>query len=873
MVHLCQAQEVPKIIEFKRSDYNSGHQNWMIAQGCEGDIYIANTGGLLIYNGFLWQNVSMPDNQKVRAVLNDSCKMYVAGYGFFGYIDTSNPNVPQYIPIADELVQADDQEIWMIIAKEGKIYFQSFSTIYIYDGKEVKKMIPPTNVMLGDALDDTVIIPMIESGLYKIENEFISEYKTNVPFPENCKISALVYDKEKDAILIGTQHNGIFYLQDGNLNVLESSIQENLKVEQINKMILMDNGNLVVGTIRNGVYILDENLEAKYHINRESGLANNTVLSLFQDKIGDVWVGMDKGINILKLSEDEVFYYDIDGRLGTLFAQENFEGRQYIGTNQGVFVRDNSRQEFELINGTQGQAWSFFVVGDQLLCGHNDGTYRIEGRKATLICDVTGGWDMTLLPNGKMLQSTYTGLILMKFESGTWKLDQRISGGVPQIEIFLLHDHLLTGYHPNYGIIRAALSENYSSIEHLEYFNTTEKGEKISNVYLLDDASRAYIYMEGKIYTYEEGEIKEISQDQLTGLHVREQLNRIDYAEKLFVEENASPSVFVEISPQKGKMVLPMDNGFVYTDEFSKDTVPMPEIDYILIEGNVWNESITNIELGPYENDVTFQMRTSYYGVLTGKFDYQLKGWSEDWYPIPKNGKIDFNNLNDGKYIFKIKSNNDKRAINVLEFKIKPRWYESYLGVLLYLAIAGLLLIIASIRNRKKLKRETEKLRKEKERELAAQNMKAKNDELERELIYKSKMLANSALSLVQKNKVLNELKEKFQKYEVQKDETTKTKLLRLINRSINNDDDWQLFEKNFAEVHDDFLEKLKERYPTITAGELRLAAYIKMDLTSKEIAPLLNISVRSVENKRYRLRKKMEAEHDDNLKDLLLRI
>jgi DNA-binding CsgD family transcriptional regulator len=100
-----------------------------------------------------------------------------------------------------------------------------------------------------------------------------------------------------------------------------------------------------------------------------------------------------------------------------------------------------------------------------------------------------------------------------------------------------------------------------------------------------------------------------------------------------------------------------------------------------------------------------------------------------------------------------------------------------------------------------------------------------------------------------------------------------KQRIVSLINRNIHDDSDWEIFEKNFAEVHEDFLEKLKEKYPDITAGELKLAAYIKMNLSSKEIAPLLNISVRSVENKRYRLRKKMGIAHDSNLSDHLLRL
>ena len=98
----------------------------------------------------------------------------------------------------------------------------------------------------------------------------------------------------------------------------------------------------------------------------------------------------------------------------------------------------------------------------------------------------------------------------------------------------------------------------------------------------------------------------------------------------------------------------------------------------------------------------------------------------------------------------------------------------------------------------------------------------------------------------------------------------SRQKILHLIDLNLNNDQDWEIFESTFAEVHEDFLENLKINHPNLTGGDLKLAAYIRMNLSSKEIAPLLNISTRSIENKRYRLRKKMGIPHDSNLKTYL---
>jgi DNA-binding NarL/FixJ family response regulator len=80
------------------------------------------------------------------------------------------------------------------------------------------------------------------------------------------------------------------------------------------------------------------------------------------------------------------------------------------------------------------------------------------------------------------------------------------------------------------------------------------------------------------------------------------------------------------------------------------------------------------------------------------------------------------------------------------------------------------------------------------------------------------------------------------------------------------------VFEMNFNQVHEQFFKKLKADFPELTPGDLKLAAYLKMNLSSKEIAPLLNISIRSVENKRYRLRRKLNLEEEENLTEFMLR-
>ena len=93
------------------------------------------------------------------------------------------------------------------------------------------------------------------------------------------------------------------------------------------------------------------------------------------------------------------------------------------------------------------------------------------------------------------------------------------------------------------------------------------------------------------------------------------------------------------------------------------------------------------------------------------------------------------------------------------------------------------------------------------------------------------------------------------------------------IRENIGHDNDWQKFEHNFDIVYDDFLKVLSQRFPNLTVSDKKMCAYLKMDLSSKDIAPLLNMTVRSVEMTRYRLRKKLGLSREESLTDFLQKI
>jgi DNA-binding CsgD family transcriptional regulator len=245
-------------------------------------------------------------------------------------------------------------------------------------------------------------------------------------------------------------------------------------------------------------------------------------------------------------------------------------------------------------------------------------------------------------------------------------------------------------------------------------------------------------------------------------------------------------------------------------------------------------------------------------------------GWSE---PVLK-PEFSFKRLPPGEFKINVKASNnwlETSQTDQLKIIVSQPWYLKRISFIIYLVlISGTALIIRRILISRMHFRVT-KIREAKEKEL----IRLRNEKLNSELSFKSQELANSTMSVIKKNEFLLEIKEivKSQKEELglRYPEKYYQKIIRKIDTNISSIDDWKKFETHFERAHEKFLQKLMSNYPLLSPGDLRLCAYLRMNLSSKEIAPLLKISVRGVENHRYKLRKKLNLKKEENLIDFIL--
>ena len=215
------------------------------------------------------------------------------------------------------------------------------------------------------------------------------------------------------------------------------------------------------------------------------------------------------------------------------------------------------------------------------------------------------------------------------------------------------------------------------------------------------------------------------------------------------------------------------------------------------------------------------------------------------------------------------------------QFEIRPPWYLTRFAYAGYVFLVLLLVRVSFLIHHNHLKKQKKEMENKQQEELDRQRLLAEQrfialekEKLESEINHKSKEISSSALELANKNRILDELKNEILHLKtLNKNQASPfNRLIKMIDNNLNQKDDWQLFETNFNHLNSSFYGQLHNEYPELTSKDLRFCAFLKINLTTKELAALLNMSVRSLELKRFRLRKKLNLKHEENLVDFLMK-
>jgi ligand-binding sensor domain-containing protein/DNA-binding CsgD family transcriptional regulator len=243
---------------------------------------------------------------------------------------------------------------------------------------------------------------------------------------------------------------------------------------------------------------------------------------------------------------------------------------------------------------------------------------------------------------------------------------------------------------------------------------------------------------------------------------------------------------------------------------------------------------------------------TDYTNPQGNEFSYQMEGFHDAWqYTAAGQRSVTYTNLHPGTYVFRVKHQHQQAAIRV---HISPPywqtlWFKALISILsLGVIVSGLFIWI----NR----REAANKR---------QILQLQNEKLATEVETKNSKLMFSSIQIAHKNEILTEVIEDLVDLEKAPEKNFRF-MIQKLDRELKNEDYWKEFNLYFNEANQKFLDRLVQQHPNLTQNDIRLCSLLRMNLSTKEIASLLNVSTRGVEQSRYRLKKRLGLGTEEDL-------
>lgn len=929
------------IVNFDKSLYGKGTQTWQIAPYDDKWVYFANKNGMVQFDGDAWSLFPLDNASDVRSVLVSSTRkrIYAGGINEFGYYEPEADGSLGYHCMSDTLESAARflGNVWGIHEADNILYFLGDERVVKYiDGKytaiEINAKIDCSNMVNG------ILYVGTDRGVWLLAgNAFFPLQGAEALVSKRIR-GIIPYKK---GVLVVTAYNGLFYCDGQTMVPFVTGAEAFMRENEVFCVAKKDD-RIALGTIHKGLLLVDCNTMQLKYFNENNGLQNNTVLSVSFDGNGNLWAGLDSGIDYVCLSSPFTNLYSYPYSYGAGYTAAVEGGYLYLGTNRGLYYTsypvkmDGDLPDIRPVSRSSGQVWNLCRIGDELFCLHDRGIFLVKGTSMKRVTDIAGAWCCQLVEGHAdlMYVGVYNGIYLVGKKNGEWQVVCKIEGLNDSFRLFEQESEKVIWVCNADHVSRVDLDNDLMKAVRIKEYGAKDGFPVGRDVYIAKIGNRVYFVTPRGIYKHNPyKDVMESCRDMNNLLMGTAAYSRIlEYHDKLIslspheicianletYKRGANTSInpirqsLIELVPgfeaiiplSDSLMVVPNEEGFaLFSIPAARERQDRSHFlcirnmylsypkDSLVYTANFLGEK--PVPVIPYSmNSVRFEYASSFFeaGDVI-RFQYRLnKG---NWSDFTMVRTKEYSNLPEGEYTFEVKAvfPDGAASSDMVAFRVLPPWYRSVAAYVCYVVLALLALWCVCRWNDIRMKREKQQAVVEKDKELhdmkieyeeekarqEKQIMQLEKEKLEYDLQHKSQEMVNLMINFVRKNEMLTEIKSEILKVSaLLKGEGAREgkRQLILINNKIDgniqSDEVLKRIEDQFDLIHNNFMKRLHAKHPELSHNERMMCAYLKMNLSTKEIAPLLNISVRGVETIRYRLRKKFSLGREDSLTDYL---
>lgn len=694
---------------------------------------------------------------------------------------------------------------------------------------------------------------------------------------------------------IGTRQTGLIVLDGDGRLIQHINKQMGLQNEYVTNLKTDKEGNLWV-TLKEGISLIQISSPLSKILDTSNSETKIYCSQIYQNKL---YIATDNGL----------FWLDWE-------AYKN-------GKRENV--------HFQHINGMSENVWNIGVFGNSLLAFEKNGIFEINGTSARLIAKVDGAWQGIIIPNHPdlLLVGGYTGMYLLKKINNSWVYQHKIKGFEESSRIIVPNNNDIWIAHGYKGIFKLQLNKTFDAVADVQFYNQKDgfpsslflNTFKINNQILFGTTKGVYEQdkTSGKM-------IPNVVFRKSLGINNHIRLLKADNHNNIWYVSGENTGKLTQSKNGFKKEELPFRKlMYLYVPGFENiQTTAAGDvffgtqdglIHYNSTKGKTYNTKYKAVisevksifpkdsllfssrydvlpsdssaekpcQVLPYShNALHFSFASLFYdeGDAT-KYEYWLEGFEPKWSDLSLQTEKEYTNLPENEYIFHVRAKNIYDVVSeeaVFKFEILPPWYRTSWAYISYFVLFGVLIytIIRYQKNQAERKRSQLIINQEKEllftrAEFNEQKLLLEKENLEATINLKNAKVASNTVNLIHLNEILLSIKELITQIKKDNDLSLLTKINRIIDHELQGDQHWNEFEEIFNQLHDNFMQRLKSKFPELTPRDMRLCAYLRMNFNTKEIAPLLGISVRGVEDTRYRIRKKLQLPSDANITEFIL--
>lgn len=486
----------PQIANYGNEQYNAGIQNWCIKQDKLGNLFVGNNEGLLFYNGRYWNLFTLPNNTSVRSIGIDSKnRIYVGAQDEVGYFFPDAHGVLKYTSLVPLVAPKFRKfaDVWDITVLHDEVFFRTKNVILHYKDGMVNAYKPKISwEFLGQA-NGSIYAHALYGGLMIYDKEVWKPVCADPVLNQSAVSSILPYNK--DTLLVSTLKSGMFLLYKNQLIRKKTALDSVFVNERIYVTVPLDNDRYALGTTAGGVYMMNKQGKFLQKYNYGTGLQNNNVRGILLDQDKNMWLALDDGISYVAINSAVKSIFPDRNKQITSYAFRKFNDALYVGTSNGLYFTplqseakdlSLSAARFREIKNTEGQVWNLDEINNELLMGHEDGTFLIQNGSAKKVSSTPGTWAFqpmaNVFPSTNVLAGTYLGLQRLSYGNGVFSNAGAVDGLTESLRFLVLdNSNNLWSSHPYHGIYKIDLFPDLKSIRKTTLF--TQKDGLPSTLY------------------------------------------------------------------------------------------------------------------------------------------------------------------------------------------------------------------------------------------------------------------------------------------------------------------------------------------------------------------------------------------------------